>query len=159
MPQKSTIKLPLTPAEKTRLRQRKIRIGDLLEFAVDEIAGILEVPMTRARELRALAEFQEIPSVGIKFAEDLVFLGYYSVRELAEKDGATLIEEFELKKGYWLDPCVEDQFRLVAHVAKHHDHSKQWWHFTPVRKAYRAAHGYPASRPTRAWHEVPAENR
>ncbi|MDP5168903.1 MAG: helix-hairpin-helix domain-containing protein, partial [Bacteroidia bacterium] len=96
MPQKSTIKLPLTPAEKTRLRQRKIRIGDLLEFAVDEIAGILEVPMTRARELRALAEFQEIPSVGIKFAEDLVFLGYYSVRELAEKDGATLIEEFEL---------------------------------------------------------------
>ena len=43
-------------------------------------------------------EFQTVTSVGIKFAEDLVFLGYYSLSDLKDKDGAKLTDEYEQKK-------------------------------------------------------------
>jgi hypothetical protein len=44
-----------------------------------------------------LAEFQIVQSVGIKFSEDLIFLGYYSLNELKGKDGAILTDEYEKK--------------------------------------------------------------
>jgi Pathogenicity locus len=101
-----------------------------------------------------LAEFQTVPSVGIKFAEDLVFLGYYSLSELKNKDGAKLTDEYELKKGYCTDPCVEDQFRLVVNFANTKDPEKTWWDFTEERKKFRAENGYPKSRPQKSWFEI-----
>ena len=101
-----------------------------------------------------MAVFQQIPSVGIKFAEDLIFLGYFSLEELTEQDGAKLVEEYERRKGFWIDSCVEDQFRLAVHYARNGDQGKTWWSFTDARKAYRAAHGYPADRPKLAWYEA-----
>lgn len=151
---KSTIKIPLTQAEKQRLKQNKIKLSDITDYAVDELEVILGVSFERAREIYALVEFQSIPSVGIRFAEDLVSLGYYSIDELKGKDGALLTNEFELLKGYWIDPCVEDQFRLVVYYANTKDSSKNWWDFTDERKKYRLKNGYPSSRPTKAWHET-----
>jgi len=90
----------------------------------------------------------------IKIAKDLVFLGYYSLNELKQKDGAKLTDEYEQKKGYWIDPCVEDQFRLVVNFANTNDTNKTWWDFTEERKKYRFENGYPASRPKKAWHEI-----
>jgi hypothetical protein len=92
--------------------------------------------------------------VGIKFAEDLVFLGLYSLNELKQKDAAQLTDEYELKKGYWIDPCVEDQFRLVVYFANTNDQTKTWWNFTEERKKFRAENGYPKTRPTTAWFET-----
>ncbi|MEQ9413531.1 MAG: helix-hairpin-helix domain-containing protein, partial [Cyclobacteriaceae bacterium] len=132
----NNIKVKLTDTEKIKLRNKNYKIADLLDLAIDEIEVILEVSFERAREISALAEFQTVPSVGIKFAEDLVFLGYYSLNELREKNGAKLVEEYELKRGYWIDSCVEDQFRLVVHFAKHGGNQK-WWDFTEERKKYR----------------------
>jgi Pathogenicity locus len=137
MKNKINIKLPLTDFEKANLRKNKIKIANILDFATDE-----------------LAEFQTIPSIGIKFAEDLVFLGYYSLNELKNKDGAELTDEYERKKGFWIDPCVEDQFRLVVNYANTNDTKKTWWNFTEERKKYRFENGYPASRPKKAWHET-----
>lgn len=154
MKNKSNIKLPLTDNEKANLRKNKIKIANILDFASDELEVLLNATTERAKEIYALAEFQTIPSIGIKFAEDLVFLGYYSLNELKNKDGAKLTDEYELKKGYWIDPCVEDQFRLVVNYANTNDSKKAWWDFTEERKKYRFENGYPASRPKIAWHQT-----
>jgi Pathogenicity locus len=154
MKSKTNIKLPLTDVEKANLRKNKIKIADILDFATDELEVLLNVTSGRAKEIYALAEFQTVPSVGIKFAEDLVFLGYYSLNELQNKDGAKLTDEYELKKGYWTDPCVEDQFRLVVNFANTHDTKKTWWDFTEERKKFRIENGYPINRPQKAWFEI-----
>ena len=154
MKKKSSIKINLTDAEKKTLRGKKMKISDLVEFDRDEIEVLLDVPFARAQEIHALAEFQTVPSVGIKFAEDLVFLGFYSLDELKTEDAAKLVEAYEKKKGYWIDPCVEDQFRLMVHFAKYADYSKKWWDFTAERKQYRLENGYPADRPNASWVDV-----
>lgn len=151
---KTNLKLPLTDTEKTSLRKHKIKMADILDFDMDELEVLLQASPERAKEIYALAEFQTVPSVGIKFAEDLVFLGYYSLDELKDQDGAKLTDAYELKKGYWTDPCVEDQFRLIVYAANTHDTKKNWWDFTAERKKFRAENGYPESRPKKAWFET-----
>ncbi len=147
------IKLDLTDHERRQLRRHKVKIADLTAYAVDELELMLQVPTHRARELFALADFQRIPTVGIEFARDLIFMGYFAVQELRDQDGAELRNEFERQKGYRIDSCVEDQFRLAVHYARTGDTSKRWWDFTPERKRYRAQFGYPEDRPVREWHE------
>lgn len=143
----------LTEVEKQKLRAGKVKIAEVLNFATDELMVLLNVSFDRAKELHALAEFQTIPSIGIRFAEDLVFLGHYTISGLKETSGAALLDEYEFKKGYRVDPCVEDQFRLVVYYANTRDAGKNWWDFTEERKKYRLSNGYPASRPGAAWHE------
>ncbi len=154
MKNKSNLKLPLTDIEKVNLKKNKIKIANILDFAPDELEVLLNASTERVKEIYALAEFQTVPSVGIKFAEDLVFLGYYSLNELKQKDGAKLTDEYEQKKGYWIDPCVEDQFRLVVNYAITHDLKKNWWDFTEERKIFRIENGYPQNRPQKAWFET-----
>jgi hypothetical protein len=110
----------------------------------------------RAKEVAAMIAFQAIPSIGPKFAGDLISLGYYTLGDLVDKDGPALFNELELKQGFWTDPCVEDQFWLVADYARHGNTNKNWWDFTGARKAYRAKNGYPADRPVTAWTTVAA---
>jgi hypothetical protein len=148
-----TFKLELSAAEKQHLKQNGLTVSRLNEFAPDEISVLLYTNKQRANEISALIAFQSIPSVGPKFAHDLISLGYYSVDDLIGKDGPTLLNELERKQGFWTDPCVEDQFRLAVHYANHRSSSKKWWDFTADRKAYRMQYGYPAGRPERAWHE------
>jgi len=148
-----TIKLDLTPTEKQQLKQQGVKPGALMDYAPDEISALLNTNTQRASELSALIAFQSIPSVGPKFARDLISLGYYSIDDLLDKDGPTLFNELEQKQGFWTDPCVEDQFWLVVHYAKHRGSNKNWWDFTHERKVYRAKHGYPKERPVLAWHE------
>jgi hypothetical protein len=151
MKNKTNIKLPLTEIEKANLRKHKIKIANILDFASDELEVLLNATKERAKEIYALAAFQTVPSIGIKFAEDLVFLGYYSLNELKQKDGAQLTDEYEQKRGYWVDPCVEEQFRLVVNFANTQDKQKNWWDFTEERKKFRAENGYPKTRPQKAW--------
>jgi hypothetical protein len=153
MKSKTNIKLPFTEDEKASLRKNKIKIANILDFATDELEVLLNATTERAKEIYALAEFQTVPSIGIKFAEDLVFLGFYSLNELKNKDGAELTDEYERKKGFWIDPCVEDQFRLVVNYANTNDIKKMWWDFTEERKKFRTENGYPANRPKKAWHD------
>jgi hypothetical protein len=154
MKNKSNIKLDLMPAEQHRLKTHKIRALDIIKYTIDELSTLLNVPMIRAMEIHALVEFQSIPSIGIKFAKDLISLGYYSLEELKDKDGANLIEDLEILTGAWIDPCVEDQCRLVVHYANNRDDSKKWWDFTEERKKYRIENGYPSNRPVKPWSEL-----
>lgn len=154
MKNKTNIKLPLTDLEKASLRKNKIKMAAILDFSTDELEVLLNATSERAKEIYALAEFQTVPSVGVKFAEDLVFLGYYSLNELKHKDGAKLTDDYEQKKGFWVDPCVEDQFRLIVNFANTHDTKKTWWDFTEERKKFRTENGYPKSRPQQSWVEI-----
>jgi hypothetical protein len=148
-----TIKLNLSVTEKQRLKQSGLKVSRLNEYAVDEIGILLNADQQRAKEICALIAFQSIPSIGPKFAHDLISLGYYSIDDLLGKDGSALLDELERKQGFWTDPCVEDQFRLAVHYANHRGSSKNWWNFTADRKAYREQYGYPDERPAKAWHE------
>ncbi len=154
MQTKTTIKLPLSNLERANLRRQKIKIVEILNFSVDEIEVLLNAPSERAREIVALAQFQTVPSIGIKFAEDLIFMGFYSFESLKNKTGAEMTDEYERRKGYRIDPCVEDQFRLVVNFAQTKDPTKNWWDFTEARKKFRLANGYPSDRPKLAWHET-----
>lgn len=154
MKTKTSIKLKLSDKERRALRAQKIRIAEIPEFAADELEELLGLSEERARELRALADFQRIPSVGIAFAGDLYFMGFDGIEALKGQEGASLTDAYERKKGYQTDPCVEDQFRLATYVAASGDYSKNWWDFTAERKAYRKSFGYPSDRPKKTWYEV-----
>lgn len=134
MKSKTNIQLDLSDSERKNLRKNKIKKTDILDFASDELEELLNVSEARAKEIYALADFQQIPSIGIKFAKNLVYLGYHSVEELKGKNGAKLTDQYEKKKGFKTDPCVEDQFRLVVDFSKNRNFSKNWWDFTSKRK-------------------------
>lgn len=151
---KTNIKLELSDTERKSLRKNKIKKSEILEYASDEIAALLNISEVRAKEIHALADFQRIPSIGIEFAKDLIFLGCYSVDALNGKSGSDLTNLYEKKKGYKTDPCVEDQFRLAVDFAKNGNDSKKWWDFTNDRKKYRDEFGYPVDRPEKNWTEI-----
>lgn len=151
---KKSIKLPLTDVEKIYLRKHKVKIIEICGYTIDELREILRATPERSAEIHALATFQIVPSIGLKFAEDLVSLGYFAFAALKNKDGAKLTDEYERKKGYWIDPCLEDQFRLAIYFANTSDTTKNWWDFTEERKKYRLENGYPSDRPQKAWYET-----
>ena len=147
-------RLSPTPAEKKIFRSEKIKFSELYIYSKKDIQFLLGASRIRVLELFALSEFQSVPSIGIKFAHDLISLGYYSLDELRKKQPAKLVHQLEKQIGAWIDPCVEDQFRLMIYYANHRSSKKNWWDFTKERKAYRLNHGYPADRPSKPWHEL-----
>jgi hypothetical protein len=151
---KKSIDFELTTGEKQRLRQRKVSLKTLRDYAPDEIAAMLDASPDRTRELVALAEFQSIPSLGVGFAKELIAQGYYSLEQLKGKSAVQLFDAYEKHCGCWADPCVEDSYRLLVHYIEHKDESKRWWDFTKERKAYRAEFGFPQDRPVTAWYET-----
>ncbi len=148
------VKLDLSNSERSNLRKHKIKKSVLIEFSSIQLSEILGVDLDRAVQLRALVDFQRIPTIGIRFAEDLVFMGFYSLEELEGQSGARQLEYFERKKGYRIDSCVEDQFRLAVHFAEHQDCRKTWWDFSEERKSYSKAKGYPSDRPYKHRYEM-----
>ncbi|WP_331000792.1 helix-hairpin-helix domain-containing protein [Radiobacillus kanasensis] len=147
-------KLPLSQEEKQKLRYHKIKISDFNKLGLTNIIDILEVSEERSKILKGLADFQVVPSIGIKLAEKLVFkLELYSLDDIKSKDGAELLDQLEEKLGVWTDPCVEDQIRCVIYYANTFRVDKQWFDFTEERKRYRETYGYPGSRPKMAWYE------
>ncbi|MFB1049399.1 helix-hairpin-helix domain-containing protein [Paraliobacillus sp. JSM ZJ581] len=150
----SYTKLPLTDGEKDKLRKAKVKIRELHTFNKEHIAVLLDVSYERANILKGLADFQSVPSIGLKLAEKLVFeLKLFSLSEIKEKNGAKLFDELEQQLGVWTDSCVEDQIRCVIYFANNPKSSKQWFDFTEERKTYRNKIGFPKNRPITPWHE------
>ncbi|NOS92438.1 MAG: helix-turn-helix domain-containing protein [Cyclobacteriaceae bacterium] len=147
-------RLDILIAEKKKLRANKIKLSEIHLHSVENLRAILGVSKIRAMELKAISEFQTIPSIGIRFAMDLISLGFYSIQELKGKDPAKIVNRLERQLGAWIDPCVEDQVRLCIHYAQHFDSRVNWWDFTKERKAFRLQYGYPASRPKTPWYQL-----
>src|SRR5437762_7019239 len=98
--------LDITAPERKCLRAAGIRIKEIHLHSVKELQSILHVSKIRAMELYALSEFQSLPSIGIRFAYDLISMGYYSLKQLKGKEGVKLTDQFEVQTGAWVDPCV-----------------------------------------------------
>ncbi len=79
---KKIINYLLTVPEKYLLKTKKVNQKMLQAYAPDEIAALLEASPQRTRELKALYEFQCIPSLGINFATELIGQGYYSLQQI-----------------------------------------------------------------------------
>ncbi|MFM7852376.1 MAG: helix-hairpin-helix domain-containing protein, partial [Flammeovirgaceae bacterium] len=135
-------------------RTNKVKLSEIHRHSVANLQAMLGISKIRAMEIKALSEFQTIPSVGIRFAQDLISLGFYSIQELKGKDPAKVIDRLERQVGAWIDPCVEDQMRLCIHYAEHFDNRVNWWDFTKERKAFREQNGYPSNRPQKPWYEL-----
>ena len=146
--------MELTAVEKQHLKERKVSLKALSDYAPDEIAAMLNASPERTKELTALAEFQSIPSLGVGFAKELIAQGYYALEQLKGKGAVELFDAYEKHSGCWADPCVEDSYRLLVHYIEHKDENKRWWDFTKERKAYRAEFGFPKDRPVTAWYET-----
>lgn len=132
-----TLKLDLSDAEKRSLKKGGFRIGQLSACTADELCVILQTTEQRAKAVLALIEFQGIPSIGPKFAGDLIDMGFFSINQLKGTNAAALFNAHEKLIGKKTDPCVEDQFRLVVHYANNPGSNKRWWHFTAERKLWR----------------------
>lgn len=117
------------------------------------LSEIMHCSLEKAKMIKALAEFQTVPSIGPKLAKLVVNMGIYSLDEIKNEDGAAMTDRLEKQNGYWVDPCVEDSFRCIIYHAIHPESEKCWYDFTPERKAYRTKFGYPATRPTVSWQE------
>ncbi|MFS0783035.1 helix-hairpin-helix domain-containing protein [Bacillus sp. 1P06AnD] len=141
-------KLPLEPEEKAKMRSAGVRLKELYGIPVEGLVDLLDISPVRAQRLKSLAIFQNIPSIGIRFAENLVdILEIYGLEDLKDKDPADLFDRLEKGCGYRIDPCVEDQFRCAVNYANDQTSQKKWHDFTEKRKRFREEFGYPKTRP------------
>ena len=101
-------KLPLTPEERAHLRAFKVKLNDIANLDTAQLSQMLEITRERANMLKGLAMFQSVPSIGPKVAARVVDMGYYSLDEIKDLDGADFIDKMEVHLGYWEDPCLED---------------------------------------------------
>ncbi|WFA06519.1 helix-hairpin-helix domain-containing protein [Bacillus sp. HSf4] len=147
------MKLPLTDKERSGLRAAKFKVKDTAEMEVKSLAQALGSTMARAKYIKALAQFQTVPSIGPKIAQEVIDLGFYSLADIKDETGADLIIRLEKRKGYWEDPCAEDALRCIVYYANNPGSGKSWWDFTEERKRYREQYGYPADRPSTPWYE------
>jgi hypothetical protein len=102
--------LPLTTEEKKTLRREQIKLSEIHSLNHTMLAKVLSIPADRAKEMKALADFQTVPSIGFQLAYKLVkHLQYFSLDEIKEKDGALLFDLLKKRLGVWTDSCVEDK--------------------------------------------------
>lgn len=72
------MKLPLTKKERSNLRTAKVIIQNTAYMDLSVLAHALGSSLKRAAYIKALAQFQTVPSIGPKMAQCAVDLGYYS---------------------------------------------------------------------------------
>lgn len=78
-------------------------------------------------------EFQKIPNVGPKFAQDLIDLGIVDISEIKGQDPLDLYKRLEKLSGSRQDPCVLDTFMAIVDYAQT-GQSRPWFSFTGERK-------------------------
>lgn len=80
-----------------------------------------------------LKEFQVIPGVGKRVAEDLWSLGFRSVRELRGNNPEKMYKNLCMLQGQHIDRCMLYVFRCAVYYASHTQHNPQmllWWNWT-----------------------------
>ena len=88
------------------------------------------------QKMNSSKEFQVIPGVGKKLAEDLVALGYHSVEELQGESPEEMYQKLSTLRGRHIDRCVLYVFRLAVYFAGNSVHKQKllkWWNWTDKR--------------------------
>jgi hypothetical protein len=87
---------------------------------------------TRTRRLT------DLRNVGKATLADFAILGITNIEDLVPADPLTLYTRLCAVTGARHDPCVEDVFAAAIHEARTGE-AKDWWAFTPARKARQEA--------------------
>jgi len=80
----------------------------------------------------AIRELREIPSVGVKIAEDLWAMGIRTPADLKNKNSELLYEQLCFQSGYKVDRCMLYVFRTAVYYVSNtgHDPEKlKWWNW------------------------------
>ncbi len=80
----------------------------------------------------------DLRNIGPAALADFAVLNITTVDQLRECDPDSLFEQLQIKTSQRHDPCVWDVFAAAIHQARTGD-AKNWWAFTPMRKARFAA--------------------
>lgn len=82
-------------------------------------------------------------NIGPAMRADLALLGIETLAQLAAREPDALYTALQAKTGQRQDPCVWDVFAAAIHQARTGE-ARDWWTFTPQRKARQAAGRFPA---------------
>lgn len=74
-------------------------------------------PMDMDEKEAVMKELRTIPIVGEKVAEPLYMLGIRSVKELVGKSPEDMYGELRTMKGYYVEPCMLNQFKVAVSMA------------------------------------------
>ena len=99
--------------------------------------------MSTAAKDRDCRSLSALRNVGKATLADFQLLGIATVSDLATRDADALYVELERITGGRQDPCVHDVFAATIHEASTGE-AKDWWDFTPARKARQGAGSFPA---------------
>lgn len=141
MKQPKSIRLPLSTAERAALKEAGVRIADIATLSAEDLVRATSGALTlsRARELRGLARFQQLPNVGPSIAADFILLGLRDPADLAGKNGEALYRKMERLTGQPQDPCVLDTFHsAIWHVEHPRSKARGWWEWSESRLRRRA---------------------
>ena len=99
--------------------------------------------MSTAAKDRDCRPLSALRNVGKATLADFHLLGVATVSDLATRDADALYVELERITGGRQDPCVHDVFSATIHEASTGE-AKNWWEYTPARKARQVAGSFPA---------------
>lgn len=137
-------KLPLSSVERGAIRAHGLRTAEIAQLGADALFRALEgaIAPERCAEIAALADFQQLASVGLETARDFVVLGLERIEDLVGRDPIEMYEELCRRTRARHDPCVEDVFRCAIAQAEDPRLSRtlgDWWHWTKLRGMPRSA--------------------
>ena len=97
-----------------------------------------QINPNKANTRAVLKEFQTIPSVGPKTAQDLYGLGFRRIRELANADPDKMYRR--LCRNGPIDRCMLYVFRCAVYFARETRHDPEllkWWNWTDEKMSGR----------------------
>ncbi len=83
-------------------------------------------------------QLSDLRNIGPAALKDFAILGIATVEQLSDCNADTLYQHLQQCTGKHHDPCVWDVFAAAIHQARTGE-VRNWWAFTPVRKARQAA--------------------
>ena len=81
---------------------------------------------------RVKSELEEIPSVGLSIAADLISMGITRVAQLKGRSPEAMFDKLRASTGGYQDPCVLYSFRCAVYYASHTQHDPEklkWWNW------------------------------
>jgi hypothetical protein len=93
-----------------------------------------------ATQQTVLRDFQRIPGIGLRMADDLWLLGYRSVAELRGEEPEAMYQRLCDLSGEHMDRCVLYVFRCAIYFASNDAHDPEllkWWNWSDQRLGAR----------------------
>lgn len=111
-----------------------------------KLADKHQPPRSSPRRRPASDPLAGLRNIGPAMRADLALLGIETLAQLAASEPGALYAALQVKTGQRQDPCVWDVFAAAIHQART-GQARDWWTFTPLRKAQQAAGRCPTLAP------------